>query len=118
MHGWGVGGSGLYDVALGVCENLLWYYLPSGDYNFSCTQIGDNAGCLDARSLTSPRHCPGVRQSAKAETYVNHREVLLIAVPRSSDLFSLKYYQYIFRIHLARLVEVFNDVHSFRDPIV
>jgi len=61
---------------------------------------------------------PGVGRSARAETYVNHREVPMIAVTRSSDLFSLKYYQYIFRIHLARLVEVFNDVHSFRDPIV
>ena len=70
VHGWGICGSGPYDVALGVCENLLWQYLPSGDCDFSCTQIGDNSGCLDARSLTLLWYCLGVGRSAKAETYV------------------------------------------------
>ena len=42
--------------------------LPSGDCDFSCTQIGDNSGCLDARSLTSPRCGLGVGRSANAET--------------------------------------------------
>ena len=70
VHRWCGGGSGPYDVALGVCESLLRECLPSGDCDFSCTQIGDNSGCLDARSLTSPRCGPGVGQSAKAETYV------------------------------------------------
>jgi hypothetical protein len=42
--------------------------LPSGECNFSCTQIGDNSGCLDALSLTLPRYCLDVGRSAKAET--------------------------------------------------
>ena len=44
--------------------------LPSGECNFSCTQIGYNSSALDARSLTLPRYCLGVGRSAKAGTYV------------------------------------------------
>jgi len=69
-------------------------------------------------SLTLPRCGLGVGRSAKAETYVNYREVPLVVVPRSSDLFFLKYEQSIFRIHLVLLGEVFNDIYFFRDQIV
>ena len=68
--GWGICGSCPYDVAFGVCESLLRQCLPSGDCNFSCTQIGYNPGCLDARSSTLHRCCPGVGRSGGAETYV------------------------------------------------
>jgi len=70
VHERDIRGSGPYGVALGVCENLLRYCLPSGDCDFSCTHTGDNSSCLDARSLTLPRHGPGVGRSARAETYV------------------------------------------------
>ena len=43
--------------------------LPSGDCNFSCTQIGYNSGCLDARSLTLPWYCPGVGRSVRTGAY-------------------------------------------------
>ena len=55
----------------GIRENPLRQCLPSGDCDFSCTQIGDNSGCVDARSLALPRYCLDVGRSAKAETYVN-----------------------------------------------
>ena len=56
MQGWGVCGSGPYDVAFGVCD-------------FSCAQIGDNSVCLDARSLTLPWYGLGVGRSDRVETY-------------------------------------------------
>ena len=70
VQGWGICGSGPYGVAFGVCESMLRGCLPSGDCNFSCTQIGDNSGCLYARSLTLPRYGLGVGRSANAEAYI------------------------------------------------
>jgi hypothetical protein len=69
--GRGICSSGPHDVAFGVCENLLRECLPSGDCDFSCTQIGDNSCCLDAQSLTLPQYYPGVGRSANAAAYVN-----------------------------------------------
>jgi hypothetical protein len=73
---------------------------------------------VDARSLALPRYGLGVGLSVRTGAYVNYREVPLVVVPRSSDLFFLKYEQSIFRIHLVLLGEVFNDIYFFRDQIV
>ena len=68
VHGRGVCGSGPCGVAFGVCESMLRGCLPSGDCNFSCTQIGDNSGYLDARSLALPRYGLGVGRDGYAPT--------------------------------------------------
>ena len=56
--------------------------LPPGDCNFSCTQIGYNPSCLDARSLTLPRYCPGV---GRMGTYVPTAQTSLPATPSQTD---------------------------------
>ena len=86
---------------LSVFAKICCGCLPSGDCNFSCTQLGDNSGCLDARSLTLPRYGLGVGRSAKVETYV-------IDLRLRSGLGYPKDVQFNNRAHLAKYLH-FNQ---------